>query len=125
MSVEGYGHQSLAATIATSASMSTAIPIMGFAKITLELPSTTNLAGTTPSVYVNVARQATDTFRRLMITNDSSNTAASAIDWVVLTTTGNRFIPCLQAAGYAYMKVESSVSATAAAGWPVVVHGTY
>jgi hypothetical protein len=118
-----YGHQAISATIATSASLSTAIPIAGFNKIALELPGTTALVNAAPTVYVQVCNAAAGSFRRLSVVNDSINTAASAVDWQILSTSGNRYVNVPGLAGYNYMKIECSVSATAAAGWLTVVHG--
>jgi len=119
-----YGHKTMSATIATSASLSTAIPILGFNQITIELPVTTPLVSTTPNVYFQICNTSTGgTFRRLAVVTGGVESACTAVDVVIPGTTGNRNYVCNFLTGYAFLKIESSVSATAAAGWGCVVHG--
>jgi hypothetical protein len=118
-----YQHSTISATIAASASLSAAIPILGFDKIGIEIPTTTAFVSAAPTVYIQVAvTSTTSSFKRMQLVNESANTAASAVDWQVLTTSGNRIVPCNQVAGYAWLRIESSISATAAAGAAFVVH---
>jgi hypothetical protein len=118
-----YGHQVISATIAKSASVTTAIPILGFNQIAIELPGTTNLVSTTPDIFVQVCNTSTGTFRRVGVISGGTATAVTAVDWCIPGTTGNRIYTCQEVIGYKYLKIESSVSATATAGWAVVVHG--
>jgi hypothetical protein len=113
-----YGHKTISATIAQSASITTAIPILGFNKVAIEVPGYTNLVGSTTDLYFYVCQTDTGTFRKLSLFDP-----AAAIAVKVTGTAGNIFINIPDLTGFAYMKIEASVSATAAAGWPLVVHG--
>jgi hypothetical protein len=115
-----YGHRTLSATVAKSASVSAAIPILSYNKVAIELPGGTNLVGA-GSVYVQICQTATGgTFRRFGVFDPSGS--GNTIDFVVSGYSAG-YVVVDGLAGFSYMKVESSVSATAAAGWGVVVHG--
>ena len=118
----GYnGHVKITATVAVSASASTALPISGYNKIAIECPAMTNLVAASAQVNVYVAQAAADTFRPLAsIYNDAS--LNSSYNWVISNCVGNQIVVCEPLAGFNFCKIVVSISATAAAGWPVVLH---
>lgn len=117
------GHHSQVATVASGANDSTTVYIAGANRILIELPAFgTLLAASTSAVYVKVAKEATDTFRRLQDMGVYS--ANSGIyDWEIPTGSGNRFVLCRPVVGVDHMKVE--LGQTATAGYCPTVHILY
>lgn len=106
-------HKVQVATVAANAKASTAIPIDGVNRIAIELPTFTNLITATANVFVQVCQTEDGTFRRLKDMGVYS--ASSGLqDWEVPSGAGGYTVLCRPAAGFNYMKIEMSQTATAA-----------
>jgi hypothetical protein len=116
-----YGHSKMAATIAASASTSAVLPISGFSMFALEVPAMTNLAAASATVYMYVAQSETDTFRPLASSYNDVD-GDNSLNWRLSNCVGNQTVICESLPGFKFCQVVVSVSATAAAGWPVVLH---
>jgi len=119
-----YGHKVLNYTLASGASLSDAIPVLGANQVMIEfatMTSGTNLKSATANAYIQVCNTSTGTFRRLVVAGQYS--AGSGLkDWEVPQFSGNRIVMGPTATGnWAYMKVEMSISALTA-GYSFAVH---
>lgn len=105
-----YGHAIKNAFITTDTTVSTAINISGFNKVGIEVPTAEiGLYTATCNIYIQVAQNSDDTFRR--VKEQGVYSAGSGIfDFEVPSNIGN-FIMEVPANGWSYMKIESRTSA--------------
>lgn len=120
------GYKVLTATIATSASISTAIPIDGWNRLAIELPTfSSGCVSATANVYLQATNDAASgTFRRVQVMGFYSG-SSGIYDWEVPASTGNKIVVCEPALNFAAIKVELSISATAAAYGAKIHVGKY
>lgn len=107
-------HKTEIATMAIGDKTSRAIPIDGVNRVAIELPTfAIGLITATANVFVQVCETIDGTFRRLKDMGVYS--ASSGLqDWEMPSTVGGFTVLCRPLAGFNYMKIESSQTATAA-----------
>lgn len=109
----GYGHQTIAATIATAATSSDAIDITSWDFVAFEIPTfAVGVITATANVYAQVCDTASGTFRRVQDLGVYSG-GSGILDWEVPSTTGNRTVICRPASRFNFVKIELSNTATA------------
>lgn len=109
-----HGHFVEVATMATDSLVSRAIPIHGVNRIGIELPTfAASLITATANIFVRVCDTETGTFRRLKDMGVYS--ASSGLqDWETPSSVGGTNVLCRPVAGFNFMQIESSKTATAA-----------
>ena len=109
-----YGDKPIAAYITTGATFSTAIPIAGASRVSLEIPT---FAGGLTTANANVLVQACDTedgtFRR--VRDMGTYSANSGLqEWEVPSSTGSYHVICDSVLGFNFMKIEVPVNTATA-----------
>jgi len=106
-------HQIIAATFTTNQSVCSAIYIGDAKHVALEVATFANgLITATANLYFQVAKNATDTFRRVQAQGVYSGNSG-IYDLEIPSTIGNKIFILDALAGFDYMKVETSKTATA------------
>jgi hypothetical protein len=107
-------HQRLSATIGINSTLAESVFIGEAKRVYLEVQTFANgLTAANANLYAQVAHSEVDVFRRLHDMGVYS--AASGIyAWETPSGAGNAVYLCRPAAGYNYLKIEASVTATAA-----------
>lgn len=107
-------HKIQTASVAINAKITGVIPIEGVNRIAIELPTfAASLITATCNIFVSVGESEGGAFRRLKDMGVYS--ASSGLqDWEVPSTVGGFTVLCRPAAGFNYLKIETSQTATAA-----------
>ena len=117
-----YGHKVLTATISTAGTTSDAIRTEGYTNVLLEIPTfSAYCVSATANVYVQGAYSSAVTFSRIKDMGAYSS-GVGVYDWEVPATTGNYLAMCKPAAMVNFIKVEVSITATAAMACVVHLH---
>lgn len=110
-----YGHQVLACTMTTGATVATVITLPGGYNYYAVAVGTfsAGLPTTTANVYVQVSNTTTtSTFQRVKLTGAYSS-GSGIQDWEVPSSTGNYIAVCPALVGWKYARVEMSTVPTA------------
>lgn len=111
-----YGHKRMAVTFTTDTTLTSAFKIKGFNHIAIELTTfAVGISTTTANIYAHVCDTATGTFRRAVVDGVYSG-GSGLLDFELPSSTGSRIVDIPWAAGYNFMKLESSKTATATYG---------
>lgn len=107
-------HHRVSATIGANSLVAESVDISGAQRVFLEVQTFANgIITATANIYCQVAFASTDTFRR--VNQLGIYSAASGVSpWETPSGTGNFIAWCEPAAGFNFMKIESTKTATAA-----------
>jgi hypothetical protein len=114
-------HQAIACSFATGVSVSTYVPIEQSNKVAVEFPTFAvgEISSATANFFFLVSRTAGGTYRRLQA--QVVNSASSGIrDIEIPSNSGNFYADIPQLAGFNFMKIDSTRTATG--GYTPTVH---
>jgi len=100
------GAQRIPISFATAATLSSAVACRGWNHVNIEVPTfAAYVEAASTCLYVQVAENAADTFRRVKV-DGTYSAGAGILDWEVPAFTGDRTILCWPAPQFNFIKVE-------------------
>lgn len=113
---------SIISTVSAAATLSPEFNVSGWNHVSFDIPTFASYCvSATANVYVQAAQVSGGTFRRIKDVGVYS--ASSGIqDWEVPASTGGYIVCCRPASRFNFMKIELSITTTAAMTFGVIAH---
>ena len=114
-----HSHKTVACSMATDTSVTTAVDCRGWNHVSLECPTfAIGMLAATAIAYCKVCATSDGTYRPLYDVGDGTTNIVK--EWATVAGTGNFIVPVAPFKGYSYVKFHFNATASAASFNPVV-----